>query len=194
MKNIRIFLILSLTAFAFYSFITAQNSENIVKQYGKTTLEDGKEVVIGTEIGNKAPEITQANTEGKEISLSDLKGKMVLIDFWASWCGPCRRENPNVVSVYEEFQDKKFKSGKGFTVFSVSFDNSKDKWLDAIEKDKLSWEYHVSDLKGWGNKYAGVYGVRGIPYNFLIDKDGIIVAKNLRGSALKAELEKHLKE
>lgn len=153
----------------------------------------GDDVKIGLQIGNKAPEIAEQSVDGDELKLSSLEGKMVLIDFWASWCGPCRRENPAVVAAYEEFKDKKFKNGNGFTVFGVSLDKNKTAWEQAIEADKLSWEYHVSDLKGWHAKYAAVYGVRGIPANFLIDGNGVIVAKNLRGPALENALEQLLK-
>ncbi|WP_321287074.1 TlpA disulfide reductase family protein [uncultured Sunxiuqinia sp.] len=151
------------------------------------------EVKIGLRIGNKAPEIVEKSLDGKELKLSSLDGKMVLIDFWASWCGPCRRENPTVVSAYQEFKNRKFKSGNGFTVYSVSLDKAKEPWVKAIEADKLTWDYHVSDLKGWYSKYAAVYGVRGIPANFLINGEGIIVAKNLRGSVLKNTLTQLLK-
>lgn len=133
--------------------------------------------------GVAAPEIVQKNPDGKELKLSDYKGKIVLIDFWASWCGPCRRENPNVVRVYNKFKDK------GFEIFGVSLDKSKDKWIKAIEKDKLTWP-HVSDLKGWGSKHAKDYGVTGIPQTFLVDKEGKIIAKNLKGAQLDAQLTK----
>lgn len=149
--------------------------------------------VVGLEVGNKAPELKYNNPDGKEIALSSLKGKVVLIDFWASWCGPCRRENPTVVAAYHKFKDKKFKNGKGFTVYSVSLDQSADLWKKAIVKDSLTWDNHVSDLKYWSSEAARLYGVMGIPTNWLIDGDGIIIAKNLRGEALEKALNEQLK-
>jgi len=141
-------------------------------------------VPTGLEIGNRAPDLTFQSPDGKQLTLSDLKGKMVLIDFWASWCMPCRVENPNLVNVYKTYKNNKFKGGEGFTIYSVSLDKTKEAWLEAIEKDKLEWENHVSDLKGWEAEPAAIYHIEAIPANFLIDGNGIIVAKNLRAEAL----------
>jgi thiol-disulfide isomerase/thioredoxin len=134
-------------------------------------------------IGQEAPEITLSSLDGTPKSLSSLRGKYVLIDFWASWCGPCRKENPNVVRMYAKFKNK------GFEIFGVSLDNAGDKWKEAVQKDNLTW-VHVSDLLGWQSSAAQLYQVRGIPFTVLLDKEGKIIAKNLRGE----ELEKKLSE
>jgi thiol-disulfide isomerase/thioredoxin len=129
-----------------------------------------------------APDIVMADTTGKMRKLSDLKGKVVLIDFWASWCGPCRRENPNVVKLYEEYK------GKGFEVFSVSLDQDRERWIKAIKDDGLVWTNHVSDLKYWQNEAARLYQVSSIPRTILLDKEGNIIARDLRGPNLEAKL------
>ena len=136
-------------------------------------------------IGELAPNIVLKTSLGETKELSSLKGKVVLIDFWASWCGPCRRENPNVVKAYKEFK------AKGFTIYGVSLDHSKEKWLAAIEKDGLDW-HHVSDLQGWKSEGAATYKVTGIPATFLLDKEGRIIGKNLRGKALHDKLKEVL--
>lgn len=131
--------------------------------------------------GGVAPDFTQKNPEGEAVSLSSFRGKVVLVDFWASWCGPCRRENPEVVKLYEKYKDQ------GFEIIGVSLDRKKDRWLQAIEADGLTWP-HVSDLKGWQNEVAQLYGVGSIPHTVLLDREGKIVAQKLRGPALAQKL------
>lgn len=139
------------------------------------------------EVGDMAPDIVLKDSSGKDLKLSSLRGKVVLIDFWASWCSPCRQENPNVVRTYEQYKDK------GFTIYSVSLDQDRARWISAIAKDRLTWPSHVSDLKGWQSAGAKLYRVNSIPATFLIDKDGKIIAKNLRGGKLESELQKLIK-
>ena len=185
MRKINIVLVLTAFCMLGFGFIYNNPKAEAYDAQGKP--------VEGTAIGNKAPALKYKNPEGKEIALSDLKGKLVLIDFWAAWCGPCRRENPVVVNAYQKFKNAKFTNGKGFEIYSVSLDNNKDAWVKAIEKDKLEWDAHVSDLKYWQSEGAKKYGISSIPANFLIDKDGIIIAKNLRGADLERELQKWVK-
>jgi len=140
-----------------------------------------------TAVGTAAPDIELTQPDGKPLALKSLRGKYVLVDFWASWCGPCRAENPNVVKAYNQFKDK------GFTIYSVSLDEDKARWTKAIEADHLLWPNHVSDLKGWQSAGAAAYGVQAIPQSFLLDPQGRIIAKNLRGPALEAKLAEVLK-
>ncbi|WP_291909680.1 TlpA disulfide reductase family protein [Chitinophaga sp. CB10] len=132
-------------------------------------------------VGVPAEDFAQEDAKGQLVKLSSFKGKYVLVDFWASWCGPCRQENPNVVKAYNKYKDK------NFTILGVSLDQDKDRWLRAITQDGLAWT-QVSDLKGWGNEVAVQYGIQSIPSNFLIDPTGKIIARNLRGEALEAKL------
>jgi len=142
-----------------------------------------KDVLAKVAIGKPAPDFTLNDTNGKPLSLSSLKGNPILIDFWASWCPPCRKENPHVVKLYNEYKSK------GFQILGVSLDNNEAKWKKAIADDHLNW-YQVSDLKGWKSEVAALYGVNSIPHTVLIDANGKIIAKNIHGEQLRAELEK----
>jgi peroxiredoxin len=182
--------------------VSERPNADLTREYGNyvATLEQQAMAQRASQliqVGQPAPDIKLANPNGKQYSLAELKGKVVLLDFWASWCGPCRRENPNVVEVYRKYK------AQGFTVFSVSLDGidsrtqsampadqlaqamdqQKQRWVGAIQQDNLEWEYHVSDLRKWESPAAAMYGVNSIPRTFLIDRNGNIAAVNLRGAA-----------
>ncbi|HVA98363.1 MAG TPA: TlpA disulfide reductase family protein [Bacteroidia bacterium] len=182
MKKVNIILLVVAAATLTFGFIYSKSSE---AQTGTT---------VGTAVGNKAPELKFKDPEGKELALSSYRGNIVLVDFWASWCRPCRMENPNVVAAYAKYKNAKFKNAKGFIVYSVSLDQQHDAWVNAIKQDNLSWTTQVSDLGGWQSKPAAIYGVQSIPTNFLLDSKGVIIDENLRGEALDMALDKLLKK
>ncbi len=164
-------------------------SKHLQKQ--KTVTE---KISLPPKVGEIAPDINLPSiNRNVSYKLSNLRGKLVLVNFWASLVAPCRFENPNIVKAYNQYKDKSFTNAQGFTIYSVSLDSNVESWKKAITSDKLSWPYQVSDLKGYDSEIAAAYGIKSIPYNYLIDGDGKVLAINLRGAQLSKTIEKYLK-
>ena len=174
-------------------FLMSFAIEGVMGQQSEDFFRAAKVEETGAHIGQPAPEIILESPSGEKIALSSLRGQMVLIDFWAAWCPPCRRENPSLVNTYRQYKDREFVHGTGFTIYSVSLDKKKESWIAAIEEDSLVWGSHVSDLMGRESALLEEYEISSIPLNFLLDGDGIILAVGLRGSALEERLKELLK-
>ena len=171
--------------FVTYAALYEEIRDALKPKYPESTFVQHIDQKIATSLGPgmMAPEIAMNGVDGKELKLSSLRGKVVMIDFWASWCGPCRRENPNVVALYKKYHDA------GFEIYSVSMDRKREDWVGAIEKDGLIWPNHVSDLRGWTSSGGASYGITSIPATVLVDRQGRIIAKNLRGADLERKLQ-----
>ena len=174
-------------------FLLSCGAREVMGQASLAPAKEQTKVKTGIHIGDRVPDIVLASPTGEKIALSSLRGKVVLIDFWAAWCPPCRRDNPNLVRLYRQYRDKEFINGSGFTIYSVSLDKNMEDWTAAIEKDSLEWDTHVSDLKGRQSAPVEVFQFSSIPFNTIIDGDGIILAVGLRGSHLEAKLQELLK-
>lgn len=190
----KIIFIVFAVVFVFALVLTACNSGTPKEPGVYEVPEEIKTLPEGTTLGLRAPEIVLPNLAGEKMRLSDLHGKLVLVDFWASWCNPCRQENPVLVKVYNKYKDASFAKGEGFEIFSVSIDRNEKAWREAIKKDGMNWEYQLSDLIGAGSPPAQAYGIRMIPSNFLLDQNGVVIATNLRGDALEEKLESLMPE
>jgi peroxiredoxin len=167
-------------------FLATNTGFRSAGSFGLSSMKEETRLRNEPQVGELAPDIALPNPDGKIIKLSSLRGKVVLLDFWASWCGPCRYENPTTVAAYEKYKDQ------GFTVYSVSLDRSKAKWVHAIKADQLTWENHVSDLQFTNSAVAAQYGIESIPATFLLDANGKIIARDLRGKNLDKALNKAL--
>jgi peroxiredoxin len=165
-----------------YSNLAAEVKKTPIGEYVGSLVDEARKDPMGKVIAD----FEQEDVNGNKVNIKSFRGKYVLIDFWASWCGPCRGENPNVVAAFNRFKDK------NFTVLGISLDKSKGPWLEAIKKDGLTWT-QLSDLKGWGNEVSQQFGIQSIPQNYLIDPNGVVIGKNLRGAALEAKLESVIK-
>lgn len=173
-------------------FLLSCGSKEVYGQQIEDPAKEPDKVETGIHLGQRAPDIVLESPSGDTISLSSLRGKMVLIDFWAAWCGPCRKQNPHLRKVYHHYKDKEFVNGSGFTIYSVSFDRNKDEWTAAIEQDSLGWESQVIDPKGMRSGTAYQWELNSIPANTIIDGNGIVVSVGWRGPYLEDKLNEYL--
>ena len=188
--NLKLFgLVLTTTVILMLTSCGNNSSSGTGEEAAYTMPPEIEALPVGTTLGLRAPEIEMPNLDGEIMQLSSLRGKLVLIDFWASWCNPCRLENPHLVKVYDEYNDASFTKGEGFEIFSVSLDRNEEAWREAVVKDRLDWPYQLGTSEGARTEAAQDYGIQMIPFNFLLDQHGVIIATNLRGEALNEKLE-----